>query len=213
MKKVFILISAISITITSCDKSSSSKNEEVNSRITSPKEKSFQNTSLIGYKGQLPYIKSQTQEEIAEQNATLDLGNKVTDSKFDWKYFDKQYSDDLTESQKQNLSYIILSTKDLIQLSMDKPNDEILKNAIIKYTKILVETKYIGYCLLYNSLENIENKKLVTELANSISKYSKEETFHKHNIDNIEIQNTTIHTKIKEDYSYLEKIKALSSVK
>ncbi|MDQ1095557.1 MULTISPECIES: hypothetical protein [Chryseobacterium] len=161
------------------------------------------------YMDQLPYLDAHT--DFMAFNVENDLGHKMNDPKIDWKTLNSLYSSDLSTASKQYLIYILFAKKDLLGIQDETPSKD-QEDIIKEYTKELVNTKYFGYCLLYNALSVLnndsENTALVKDLANQISVYSESEKFHSDFLSKPTGREKWIE-KVKEDYSYLDKIKGL----
>ncbi|WP_396192490.1 hypothetical protein [Flavobacterium sp.] len=215
MKNLLLLL--ILTSLCSCEKKENIN--EINDKADSKKtqsHKSFTDFSKLDYRGQLPYLSGDSENNSNKLALEYNFNSKIIDKKITWEYFDAIYNDDLSIPEKQNLAYVILSLKDLLGLYDNNKNNSNLENKIIKYSKILVETKYIGYCLLFNCLKTIQQKnpKLVNELSNKIITYSASEDFHTSVInDTVLASNSSsskYYYKIKENYTFLEKIKFLN---
>lgn len=188
--------------------SNNEKNETtlLNNKIE--KTKSFQNKELSNYKGQLPYLSLKNEaDESSEIAAKLDLEEKINNPEYDWKYFNNLHSEKLSITEKQNLAFIILSTKDLIGLAQNNPENSEFKNAIKQNVATLTETEYIGYCVLYNAIEATNDNDFKKAQFSKIIDYAKADNFHEFNLKNKELENTPFYAKIKENYHYLEIIK------
>ncbi|WP_396151410.1 hypothetical protein [Flavobacterium sp.] len=212
-KSVCFLIFVIVLSSCNEDKNTSEiKNDELNKKIET--HKSFYEINEFDYKGQLPYLNSE-----AEVNVKSEIFQKVekmlVNINYSWEDFDKLYKDELTAAEKQNLAYIILSQKDLIGLLKSNQESEVYNKKVKQYVNDLVESKYLGYCLLFNALEALKSNdpKFVKENANLILNYSINDDFHNDIINNDEMiknpQTSKYYYKIKENYSFLERIKNL----
>lgn len=186
---------------------------------TESEENSFQNVvktetqkpDCSGYRNQLPYYKAASETEAAEEMAKWNYEEKISEENIGWTYFDGLYNDNLSVYNKQKLAFIILSKKDLIGLVKQNPNDENLKTALKKYVSILVDTKYFGYCVLFSALELLSDDTIfITETIQEIDRYAALEKFHTNVLDQgNDFPDREVFLKIKEDYSYLERIKNL----
>lgn len=207
MKTIKFLAVIATTFIVGCE-SNNEKTETTLPNIQTETTKSFQNKELPNYKGQLPYLSLKNEaDESSEIAAKLKLEEKVNNPEYDWKYFNNLYNESLSVTEKQNLSFIILSTKDLIGLAQRDPKNTELKNAIKQNVTTLTNTKYIGYCLLYNAIEAANDENFKKEQFSIIVDYAKNENFHEFNLKNKALENTPFYAKIKENYSYLETIK------
>ncbi|HCN48842.1 MAG TPA: hypothetical protein DIT10_07090 [Chryseobacterium sp.] len=209
MKKVILgVILAYSIS-TSCskDENFSDKSATLNSSILN----NTNGKTAIGkeYTQQLLYLDAHT--DFMTLNVENDLSHKMNDPKIDWKTINALYNPDLNTASKQYLIYILLAKKDLLGIQNTTPTQE-QANLIINYAKELVKTKYFGYCLLYNTLETLntdaKNAQLVKDLSKQIVVDSGTEKFHADFISRPEGRDPYIN-KVKEDYTYLDKIKHL----
>lgn len=177
-------------------------------------KKPFTDYSQKSYKGQLSYLKDPGDEDPNELSIKYNFEEKIRDKNTNWEYFDKIYSDDLSITNKQHLAYIILSTKDLIGIYNAEKSNQIIEKRLIFYTKVLVDSDYIGYCLLYYSFDALKQKypDLVDEFKNKVVNYSIRDDFHEKTINDKGLEKSEMalfYKKVKENYSYLEKIKNL----
>lgn len=209
MKKVYLLL--IVVTWFACN--NETKNDITNQKQNS--KKSYTDFSKPTYKGQLPYLKTPSNSDDSNTMALkYDFEYKIKDSNTSWEYFDKIFNDTLSVSNKQHISYIILSSKDLIgQFNKDKSN-ELLEKKLVFYTKVLVDSDYIGYCLLYYSFDALKSKYpgMVSDFKKKVINYSLRDVFHKEIINNKELEKSEMaiyYKKAKENYSYLKKIEDL----
>lgn len=208
MKKIILSVIGVVSIITSCSK------EE---NIIDPKKPVSAYSSIMKpgtrvekgkeYTVQLPYLDAHT--DFMVFNVENELGKKMNDPKVDWKAINALYKPELNTAEKQYLIYILFAKKDILGLQNTNPTPEI-ENLIADYTKEMVNTKYIGYCLLYNALitlnKNPENKLLVKALAEQIAKYSEDEKFHSNFLGRPQGREQWLN-RVKEDLSYLDKIK------
>ena len=205
MKKI-ILCSAFIAVLFSC-----SKEEEIISNPTSASKKSFVDFQKKGYQGQLQYLNARY--STFDFSIKNNLKNTINNEKYDWKYFDSLYNESLNISEKQYLAYIILAKKDLLSDFKNNPDQQ--KNDVIeKYTNILIDTEYVGYCLLYNSLETLQkskfNKKDLSKQKQDILSYSSRINFSENASRNLSTKDSKANmyiTKINENQEYLEMIK------
>lgn len=176
-------------------------------------KKSFQDFSKKTYRGQGLYLKkTENIEDTAKMALEYDFDKNIHDRKVSWEYFDKIYKENLTITEKQHLSFIILSTKDLIGLYNNDKSNKILEKKLIFYTKLLIDSEYIGYCLLYFSLNALKNSnpELINEYKNKILNYSTRDEFHKKTLSDKDLESSEMaiyYKKVKENFSYLDKIK------
>jgi len=148
----------------------------------------------------LPYLDAHT--DFMVFNVENDLAHKMNDPKVDWKTINALYSADLSTASKQYLIYILLAKKDLLGIQNTAPTTDQAK-LIAQYAQELVNTKYPGYCLLYNTLltlNSTEYAPLSETLASQI------EVFHSNFLNRPEGRDPYV-AKVKEDYIYLDKIK------
>lgn len=160
------------------------------------------------YVNQLPYVDSN--HDFLNFSMENQLNEKMNDPNITWEEIDKLYHDDLNPAQKQFLIYIILAKKDLIGLQNENPTDAQYAK-LAKYTQELVDSKYIGYCLLYHALATLhhgDNAEQIKSYANEIEHYSANESFHSNFLANPNGKGEYIQ-KIRENQSFLDKIKEL----
>lgn len=215
MKRKIVYIALLSCFIyVSCNQEPNQIENSKNLKETKNQDllerKSFTDFKQLGYKGQLPYLSTENNDKSITFLSDNDFKEKLSDSKYGWREFDRMFNDNLDVSSKQQLVYTILSQKDLLGVLINNPKDERIKNKVQKYTDVLVESEYIGYCLLYTSLS------VLGENSDNISKiieYSKEDKFHNDILNNPEIsENFALKVyveKIEDNFSYLDKIKEL----
>lgn len=211
----FLFLGFFTMFLLSCneDKSISEiNNEDLSKKINS--HKSFYKTNEIDYKGQLPYLNSES-SDIIKSDLYTEIESKISNDKYSWEYFDNLYNNEMTLAEKQKLAYIVLSQKDLIGLLKNNTKNQVFHDKVKKHINILVESEYIGYCLLYNALESVKTKDIdfVKKSAKLIENYSYNDDFHSDIIANVEMAKdphvSKYFHKIKENYSYLDKIKDL----
>lgn len=160
------------------------------------------------YTQQLPYVDAN--HDFLSFNVKNKLNEKMNDPKVTWEEIDKLYHDNLNPAEKQFLIYIMLAKKDLIGLQKEKPSNEQFAK-LSKYTQELVNSKYIGYCLLYNALitlDNGDNSDIIQSYAKKIEDYSANESFHSNFLKKPKEKGAYIE-KVSENYSFLDKIKKL----
>ena len=214
MKK-FILSAIIATSIlSSCSKEDITTNEKIDDKSAFKSSILTKNSSskITGkeYTQQLLYLDPHT--DFMTFNVENDLGHKMNDPKIDWKTLNALYNSDLSTASKQYLIYILFAKKDLLGIQNTTPTQE-QSNLIADYTKELVNTKYFGYCLLYNALETLNNdsqysSQLVKDLSKQIVDDSKDEVFHSNFLKRPQGRDTYLQ-KVQEDYAYLDKIKGL----
>lgn len=172
--------------------------------------------SRPNYQGQLQYLNGD-HGDINDFKVDNDLDKKIADSQYDWLYFDKLYNVNLNTTQKQYLAYIILSKKDLLS-EFNNSQTQVEADAILKYTNVLVQTNYFGYCLMYNCLNTLKNQTLVSvninSLKQSILSNANAKQFHDGSIQHLSNYTSDAHSlevleKIKEDLNYLDDISNL----
>lgn len=176
----------------------------------SKKKDSFYDLTEPGYRGQLPYIASESETGMAEYYAGLDIADEIKNPEITWEYFDELYQDNMPSDQKQSIAFTILSTKDLIGLVRNDPENLQLRDALKKYVNVLVSTKYIGYCILYSALEQSGDLAYSKRKAQEIVEYSVSDTFHQSFLNENEAQETRFYRKVAENYSYLRQLRELS---
>lgn len=176
-------------------------------------KKSFTDFTKATYKGQLIYLKNYSDsEDGGKMSLENDFDINIEDKNVTWEFFDKIYNDKLSITDQQHLAYIILSSKDLISLYNKDKNNEVLEKKLLFYTQLLVNTDYIGYCLLYYSFDALKDKypEKIIEFKNKVAKYSVNDEFHKKTLADKDLEKSEMavfYKKAKENYSYLEKIK------
>lgn len=210
MRKLNIILSTILLSV--CFACNNEIKTEENAQEKSTK-KSFTDYSKETYKGQLIYLKNPSESEDAgKMSLENDFDINIKDKNVSWEFFDKIYNDKLSITDQQHLAYIILSSKDLIGLYKKDKNDEVLEKKLLFYTQLLVDTDYIGYCLLYYSFDALKDKypEKIIEFKNKVAKYSLNDEFHKKTLADKDLEKSEMavfYKKAKENYSYLEKIK------
>lgn len=210
MKKIILTIVVATTVLTSCNKDEntvSEQNKDRNAKSSIITKKSADIPSGKEYTEQLPYLDAHT--DFMAFNVENDLGNKMNDPKVDWKAINALYKPDLNTAEKQHIIYILFAKKDLLGIQNRTPTQD-KEKLISDYTQELVNTKYIGYCLLYNALKSLnhdpKNAQLVKDMAKNIVAYSSTEKFHSDFISRPEGRDRWL-DKVKEDYTYLSKIK------
>lgn len=210
MKKRILNIAVVAAIFTGCSKDDMATYEQKsdkNARSSVITKKPADIPSGKEYTEQLPYLDAHT--DFMAFNVENDLGKKMNDPKIDWKTINALYNSNLNTAEKQHIIYILFAKKDLLGIQNSTP-DEAQANLIADYTKELVNTKYIGYCLLYNALATLnrtpEYMPLVKDLAKQVATYSAEERFHSDFLNKPEGRERWLN-KVKEDYAYLDKIK------
>ncbi|WP_100077212.1 hypothetical protein [Chryseobacterium camelliae] len=213
MKNLILSGIVVASIFSSCSKEDITNNEKITDKgqFKSSILNKNDNSKIAGkeYMDQLPYLDAHT--DFMVFNIENDLGHKMNDPKIDWKTLNSLYSADLSTASKQYLIYILFAKKDLLGIQTETPSKD-QEDIIKEYTRELVNTKYVGYCLLYNALNVLnndsENTALVKDLANQISVYSESEKFHSDFLSKPTGREKWIE-KVKENYSYLDRIKSL----
>lgn len=212
MRKFILSAIVVSSILTSCSKEDVTTNEKISDKgafKSSVLKGKTQSNRIAGkeYTEQLPYLDAHS--DFMAFNVENDLAEKMNDPQVDWKTLNTLYSSDLSNASKQYLIYILFAKKDLLGIQNTAPNEDQAK-LIANYTQELVNTKYFGYCLLYNALKTLssatEYTTLAKTLATQIVEDSKTEVFHANFISRPEGRDPYL-DKVKEDYSYLDKIK------
>lgn len=224
MKKYYnlFLFSAL-IFIVSCtnDESKEIVQNQNTSNLNSKVNAATKNTSVVdytksGYQGQLQYLNG-NHDDINDFKADNGLDEKIHDSQYDWMYFDNLYNTNLNVTQKQYLAYIILSKKDLLS-EFNNSQTQVEADAILKYTNVLVDTNYFGYCLMFNCLNTLKNQNLVSIDINSLKlniiNNTNAKQFHVGSIEHLSNYTSDAHSlevlnKIKDDLRYLDDISNL----
>ena len=212
MKKIILNVIVASTILTSCSTDDIIKYEEKSNKNAKSSIITKNSADIVPgkeYTEQLPYLDAHT--DFMAFNVENDLGNKMNDPKIDWKTINTLYNSNLNTAEKQHIIYILFAKKDLLGIQNTTPTKD-QENLVANYTKELVNTKYIGYCLLYNALVTLKNSPknavLVKDLANQIVTYSADENFHSDFVNKPEGRDRWLN-KVKEDYTYLDKIKKL----
>jgi hypothetical protein len=213
MKKFILRAIVVSSILASCSKedgTASEKTGDKNEFKSSILNKNSSSSKIAGkeYTEQLPYLDAHT--DFMAFNVENDLAHKMNDTAIDWQTLNALYSSDLNTASKQYLIYIVLAKKDLLGIQNTTPT-QAQATIIANYAQELVNSKYIGYSLLYNTLATLNNDvqygTLVKTLAAQIIADSKTENFHSNFINRPEGRDPYIE-KVKEDYTYLGKIQA-----
>ncbi|EJL72050.1 hypothetical protein [Chryseobacterium populi] len=215
MKKIILSTIAITSILANCSKEDAMANESNNDKSAFKSSILNENNSVTSrvagkeYTEQLPYLDAHT--DFLTFSIENDLNHKINDSEIEWKVINSLYNTDLSTAEKQFLIYIILAKKDLLGTQNETPTQD-QAALIANYAKELVASKYIGYCLLYNTLVTLnkdsQNTQLVKDLAKQIVTYSGTETFHSDFVRKPEGRDPYIN-KVKEDYTFLDKIEDL----
>lgn len=212
MKKFILSAIIASSILTSCSKEDVTANDKTgdkNAFKSSILTKNSSSNRIAGkeYTEQLPYLDAHT--DFMAFNVENDLAHKMNDPQVDWKTLNALYSSDLSTASKQYLIYILFAKKDLLGIQNSTPTQDQAK-LIADYTQELVNTKYFGYCLLYNALVTLkatpEYASLANTLATQIVANSNTEVFHANFVNRPEGRDPYLN-KVKEDYTYLDKIK------
>ncbi|WP_333695287.1 hypothetical protein [Flavobacterium sp.] len=191
MKKIITTVFSLFFLI-GCQSSSSDLNEikkEVSKGVTS---KSFYDIEVDGYRGQLPYLENHNSDNINEFSLKINIEENINKSEYNWQYFDSLYKHDLPIYDKQRIAFVILVKKDLIEIVKNHPNEQNLIDKLKFYTSTLIETKSIGYCVLYHALQiiNLSDREFTKNAAHQIIQNSINDDFYKnYNLTTQEINN------------------------
>lgn len=187
-----------------------------NARIHNPRIKSVVDYSKDNYQGQLQYLKGDY-NSISSIRVENQLDSKISDPNIDWTYFDGLYTESLSITEKQYLAYAVLVKKDLLAEFKNSPS-QTEAEAILKYTNMLVQTGYYGYCLMYNCLETLKNQNFVfaniSDLKHNIVNNTTAKQYHEGAIQHLsnypdDPGSKRQLQKLNEDFSYLERISLL----
>ena len=209
-----LLILATSIFIWGC------KNEGV-SEIEVSKTSKSENLQRAGtaYQLQPLCLNGSTTDEMQKFVADNKIDSLLKDANCKWDCLNNIYNANFNQldiTSKQLLSYYILSTKDLIGLLQQNPQNTAYKTALEKHIEALTQTKYSGYTVLYFSLRALQNAGYsnVSGLANDIHQYGQADSTSLWSYNAIATGTPTLstedhalHSKLAENHKYLLKIK------
>ncbi|MHA3788661.1 hypothetical protein ACX0HA_10655 [Flavobacterium hauense] len=177
-------------------------------------EKLLTDEEKQAYMNQMSLVTSTEDDRKKDTTVTISNIESADDSKIDWTFFDKQYNEDLSNPEKQEIAYIILCKKDLIGKVNKNPDNAELVAALKKYTDVLVKTEYIGYTSLYYALKTLKpiDEVYTKEKAAAILKYAKHDTTHTDFINDKEFMKKEKKTydRFVENFKYVSRIGALS---
>lgn len=209
MKKIVLIIS-INLFLISCNE----KETNINTQNETRKYSSILKTEKFDYTGQLSYIEMDENFDVNAVNEKFNVDDILKNEAETWVSFDNQFNSNLNSFESQYLSYLILAKKDLIGLYKYEKS-ELLKEKLIFHTTNLINHKYAGYSVLYNSLNSLKetNSDYVKSNAAKIVEYSKTEKYHSELISDSDFEKDPVtakyHKKVKDDLSYLAKIESL----
>ncbi len=211
MKKIFKIVSLCFLLISCNDSETNNKINNLEKQAT----KSIFKVENVDYTGQLPYIETHEDTDFNQINEKLNINDILKNKADDWSVLDSKFNEKLTSFESEYLSYLILSKKDLIKdYKFDNSNNT--KDKFMFHLNNLIEHENVGYCLLYNGLMCLKNTNpdYVKTKAQIIVNYSKDDKFHSEYINDKMIENDPVmekyYKKIKDNYSYLDKIKKLA---
>lgn len=209
-----IAFCSIAILLIACNQEKLEDNNTLNIEVAKKNTEYNIATKNTKYSSQ-PYITIENGEQgITELEIQNNFITHIPDTKTDWTYFDKLYSENLNKAEKQYLGYIILNDKDLIGLAKQDTKNKTNVEALKKYVEILVTQKYSGYTVLYYALDVLKDvdSEFVKANASKIKEYAKNDTFSLDTIKDTELRNNpdkpSYVDKMVANYSYVEKIEA-----
>ncbi len=185
MKKIIRTVAFASLLIAlGCAENSTEINESAESGI-SLSTKRLNNS--IDYTEQMPFVVIVDSDVYTDFEDVNDLQTKIEDPSVSWTAFDALYSSSLPDDVKQNLIYIILAKKDFIgYVKQDPKASNIAK--LEGYITALVDTKYIGFTVLYESLKALQqvsanHNTYITQKVDDIELYATDAIFHQDMLD------------------------------
>lgn len=215
--KFLTLLVMVSVMI-SCSENTNQNNNDLNqtkSVEVDDSHQSFTNFNDNSYQEQLPYLDGSN--DLNDLMVSLDFKNTINNENVSWEYFNENYNDNLNISEKQNLAYLILGKKDLLTDYLNNPSEEKL-DLILKYSNVLVDSEYKGYCLLYNCLiilnGNLDNNtSVVNDLRDNILEYSADDEFHASFLASTPNEGDAIskyYQKIEQNWSFVNSIENIN---
>jgi hypothetical protein len=209
-----LLILATSIFIWSC------KNERISEiEVTKPAKSSNLQRGGTPYQLQPLCLDGSTSNEMENFVADYKIDSLLKDANCKWDCFNNIYNTNFNQldiTSKQLLSYYILSSKDLIGLLQQNPQNTTYKTAVEKHIEALIQSKYSGYTVLYYALLALQNAGYsnASSLANDIYQYGRVDSTSLWSYNAITTGTPTLstedhelHSKLAENYKHLFKIK------
>lgn len=185
MKKIIRTVAFASLLIAlGCAENSTEINESAESGISLSTKRLNNN---IDYTEQMPFVVMVDSDVYTDFEDVNDLQTKIEDPSVSWTAFDALYSSSLPDDVKQNLIYIILAKKDFIgYVKQDPKASNIAK--LEGYITALVDTKYIGFTVLYESLKALQqvsanHNTYITQKVDDIELYATDAIFHQDMLD------------------------------
>ncbi len=211
MKKYIVPYLALITILISCDKA-----KEPKQKVGATK-KSYFVTNKMGYQNQLPLYTAIAANSNTDFSINNKIGEKIADQSLNYEVFEKMLTPQLNIADKQYLIYIILAKKDFIGYVNANKNSETAVKKLQDYITTLIDSKYIGYCVLYNALKALPEDlhPFASEKFAAITAYSQNDeiSLAMARNSNIAIGNSSekqiiIQSKFKENLVYLERIKS-----
>ena len=216
MKKILLPAMLLLLCFSSCLKNDEGKTaqEKTTSNIVKKdaSHRTFQNSGYNDYRGQLLYLTGEG-EDLTAFEAENDFDTKINDATVSWVYFDNLYNTNRSKIVQQDIAFHVLATKDLVGLSNQDPRNTLYLDAIKKYIDVLTASQYIGYSVLYESLNTLKTSSpaYVKDKASEIVAYAAADTFHDELINGEYGTDSKYIAKAREDFANLKNISALQN--
>ena len=210
MKNNFVSILVLTLLFLGCGKPQEAKQKSNSTK------KSLFITNKMGYQNQLPLYTGEANATNLNVNIQNIIGQKLADESIGYSEFEKMMSPELTISEQQYLIYIILAKKDFIAYVNANKNSKQNVEKLRNYVSVLVKSKYIGYCVLYNALKVLQtiDKEFVNNNFLAIVSYAEKDGISKSMAQNTQTatgntdqKQAIIQSKFKENLEYLDRIK------
>lgn len=153
-------------------------NKTTNDEKKASAKKSFFLNESDGYRNQLPLFATASTTASLNMAFQKNFDAKLHDKTVTYETFEQLYTPDLTLAEKQYLAFIILAKKDFIGHVRQHPTAKADIQKMKAYITLLVENKYIGYCVLYNALQSLPatEKDFVHQQYRQIALYADKDT-------------------------------------
>lgn len=160
---------------------------EVNTSTESGISLSTKRLNSIDYTEQMPFVVMIDKDIYDDFEDVNDLQSKIDDTSVTWTTFDALYSSSLPDDVRQNLAFIILAKKDFIGYVKQNPTSTNV-GKLQKYITDLVDTEYIGFTVLYESLKalqqvSVNHNTYIAQKVDAIELYATDAVFHQDMLD------------------------------
>lgn len=204
MKKIILFLFLAGI-FASCD-----KNNGQQQNTSGLKLKNNSGMAQEAYLDMAPYDTNTHDLEGSEFELYTTLTDSMLAANASWEYYDSMYSSSLHPGIQEYIGYLVLSKADLIGLAHNDLTNTTYQTALKKYINILVDKKYMGYCVLYFALTQVNDPVYKKTKAKEIVAYAQNDSS-LDGADEIEEDLPVAVQKLQVNYSYIENLETMAN--